>query len=260
MVQCKQAKIASVKGNRREGGKDEKESIVAFGKSVPDVRHDSKTEHDFCPGGGGTVNQYSETEVGGLTLSDWDYTETSDKITLTKYKGDQVNVVIPSEFEGHEGKTVEIKTFDRMFENLMQPHPDFPEFSDWILSNKLTSLKVGTTDKKVKMGTESLDSAFYYADNDIQCEFINLFSVDLSGLDTKNMISMDGLFLECHNLETVDLTGLDTSRISYMKRLFDGCYNLKTIKGLDSLDMSNVEETNFMFSHQVSLQGTTRRP
>ena len=70
------------------------------------------------PRGGGTVNQYSETEAGGLTLSDWVYTETSDKITLTKYKGDQVNVVIPSEFEGQEGKTVEIKTFYGMFENL----------------------------------------------------------------------------------------------------------------------------------------------
>ncbi len=51
------------------------------------LRHGNKTEHDFCPGGG-TVNQYSESKVGGLTLDDWEYTETSDKITLTKYKGE----------------------------------------------------------------------------------------------------------------------------------------------------------------------------
>ena len=38
--------------NRREGGKDEKESIVAFGKYLHDDRYGSKTAHDFCPGGG----------------------------------------------------------------------------------------------------------------------------------------------------------------------------------------------------------------
>ena len=44
--------IIVCKENKREGGKDEKESIVAFGKSMPDAGHGSKTEHDFCPGGG----------------------------------------------------------------------------------------------------------------------------------------------------------------------------------------------------------------
>ena len=120
---------------------------------MPDAGHDSKTEHDFCPGGGGTVNQYSETEVGGLTLDDWETDpDETDKIVLTKYIGDQVNVVIPSEFEGQEGKTVEIKTFDGMFDNLKKENlSGNPKYY-----NELVSLKVGTTDKKVTLGTDSL--------------------------------------------------------------------------------------------------------
>ena len=105
------------------------------------------------PRGGGTVNQYSESKVGGLTLDDWETDpDETDKIVLTKYIGDQVNVVIPSEFEGQEGKTVEIKTFDGMFDNLKKENlSGNPKYY-----NELVSLKVGTTDKKVTLGTDSL--------------------------------------------------------------------------------------------------------
>ena len=213
---------------------------------MPDARHGNKTEHDFCPGGG-TVNQYSESKVGGLTLDDWEYTETSDKITLTKYKGDKVNVVIPSEFEGHEGKTVEIKTFDGMFENLKKE-----DSSDEVQKyNELVSLKVGTTDKKVILGTDTLELAFsdlfdYY--------FTNLETVDLSGLDTSNVTDMFAMFMYCFSLKEIKgLETLDTGKVTNMMGMFSHCKSLEHID-LSNFDTKNVTTMMGMFSGCANLE------
>ena len=195
---------------------------------MPDAGHDSKTEHDFCPGGGGTVNQYSETEVGGLTLSDWDCTETSDKITLTKYKGDAVNVVIPSEFAEAPGKSVEIATFMNMFDK-----------------DKLVSLKVGTSNQKVTLGASHLRTAFF--------NFNSLVAVDLSGLDTSNVTNMYRMFRGCMSLESLDLSGFDTSNVTNMVELFRDCRSLKSLN-LSSFDTSNVTNMSFMFHDCRSLE------
>ena len=233
---------------------------------MPDAGHGSKTEHDFCPGGGGTVNQYSESEVGGLTLDDWVYTETSDKITLTEYKGDAVNVVIPSEFEGQEGKTVEIKTLEGMFDNLKKEDSlGNPKYY-----NELVSLKIGTTDKKVMLGTNTLELAFY--DYSIEPHFFtNLEIVDLSGLemnditstfamftgctslkeikgletlDTSKVTNMMGMFSLCESLEHIDLSNFDTKNVTSMMSMFSGCSNL------ENLDLSNfnTDKVKFMTS------------
>ena len=214
---------------------------------MPDVRHDSKTEHDFCPGGV-TVNQYSETEVGGLTLSDWDYTETSDKITLTKYKGDQVNVVIPSEFEGQEGKTVEIKTFYGMFENLKKENPT-ADIDGYDYYNTLVSLKIGTTDKKVTLGTNSLQRAFY----ELSCRFTKLETIDLSGLDASNVIDMSAMFFGCRSIKEINLNGFNTSRVIYMNQMFSNCFSLETLD-ISSFDTSNVKNMMAVFSFCTSLR------
>ena len=200
------------------------------------------------PRGGGTVNQYSETEVGGLTLSDWDYTETSDKITLTKYKGDQVNVVIPSEFEGQEGKTVEIKTFYGMFENLKKENPT-ADIDGYDYYNTLVSLKIGTTDKKVTLGTNSLQRAFY----ELSCRFTKLETIDLSGLDASNVIDMSAMFFGCRSIKEINLNGFNTSRVIYMNQMFSNCFSLETLD-ISSFHTSNVKNMMAVFSFCTSLR------
>ena len=72
-----------------------------------------------------------------------------------------------------------------MFDNLKKENPskDHTDHDSPTYYNELVSLKVGTTDKKVILGTDTLELAFsdlfdYY--------FTNLETVDLSGLDTSN--------------------------------------------------------------------------
>ena len=186
------------------------------------------------PRGGGTVNQYSETEVGGLTLSDWDYTETSDKIILTKYKGDQVNVVIPSVFEGHETQAVEIADLKSLLSNLRV------NVASKTSNNKLVSIKIGTTDQKVTLGSSDLGCAFSISENGNS--FPVLEEVDLSGLDTSNVTSMMGMFLGCDNLTSVKgLETLDTGRVTDMGSMFLGCKTLK------SIDVSHFNTSNVVY-------------
>ena len=198
------------------------------------------------PRGGGTVNQYSETEVGGLTLSDWDYTETSDKITLTKYKGNAVNVVIPSEFEERPGVSVEVATFDGMFDNLKKENSSGnPKYY-----NELVSLKVGTTDQKVTLGIDSINSVFYEANY----WFTELETVDLSGLDTSNVTNMCGMFLGCENLKNIKgLETLDTSKVTNMSGMFFRCKSLEHID-VSNFDTKNVTTMSNMFQDCTSLE------
>ena len=206
------------------------------------------------PRGGGTVNQYSENDVGGLTLDDWDYTETSDKITLTKYKGDQVNVVIPSEFEGQEGKTVEIVTaLGNMFDKFKIENPSGRPSKYY---NKLVSLKVGTTDKKVISKGQILDCAFYpTTTNYDKVQFYKLVSVDLSGLDTSGsgITSMYEMFMNCTNLKYVNLSGLDTTSITTTYGMFSGCSSLQSVD-LSVFDTSNVVNMDEMFYYCTNLE------
>ena len=54
-----------------------------------------------------------------------------------------------------------------------------------------------------------------------------------SNFDTKNMISMRGMFEYCYALEELDVSGWDTGNVSKMSGMFSGCRNLK------KLDVSN---------------------
>ena len=181
------------------------------------------------PRGGGTVNQYSETEVGGLTLDDWETDpDETDKIVLTKYKGDAVNVVIPSEFEGQEGKTVEIATFTNMFDK-----------------DKLISLKVGTPGKKVTLSIDTLEGTFG--------GFRQLEMIDLTGLDTAHIRKMKQLFNECTNLKTVNMQQCDLEKLDDMSYMFYKCKSLESVD-LSDIDTSNLLSMDFMFAYCDNLR------
>ena len=71
--------------------------------------------------------------------------------------------------------------------------------------------------------------------------------LDLSMLDTSNVVRMTQLFWGCTNLEYVNVTGWDTSNVTEMGSLFDCCLNLKKIDGLQNWNTSNVYEMYTMF-------------
>ena len=193
---------------------------------MPDAGHGSKTEHDFCPGGG-TLNQYSERAIGEQ-LSDWTYEDTGDKIVLKELKKYPYilygkDFAIPSEFEEQPGKSVEIQNFDELFKAYA---------TDGMGTKKnIVSLKIGTPEKKVTLDTKSLKKAFYF--------FVDLETIDLSGLDTSNVTDMSDMFTLCRSLKSIrGLETLDTSKVENMESMFYACYSL------ESLDLSNFNTEN----------------
>lgn len=81
---------------------------------------------------------------------------------------------------------------------------------------------------------------------------VNLTELDLSGLDTSNVIQMCNMFYNCTSLTEVDLRGLDISSVTDMDYMFYNCSNLTEID-LRGLDISNVTRMEGMFKNCENL-------
>jgi len=73
-----------------------------------------------------------------------------------------------------------------------------------------------------------------------------LTSVNMSGLNTSNVISMRGMFMECTSLTTIDLSTIDTGKVTNMASMFMGCKALTSID-LSGLNTGNVTNMAYMF-------------
>lgn len=88
-------------------------------------------------------------------------------------------------------------------------------------------------------------------------EFSSLQSIDLSNLDTSNVIYMGEMFYDLPSLTSIDLGNFDTSNVVDMRNMFHGCSSLTSLD-LSSFDMnprSSGESINTdnMFSFCVNL-------
>ena len=70
--------------------------------------------------------------------------------------------------------------------------------------------------------------------------------IDISGLDTRNVENMNGLYYYCGNIEHIDLTGVNTSKVKNMENMFSGCSKLKSVD-MSGLDLSAVMHMMGMF-------------
>ena len=66
-------------------------------------------------------------------------------------------------------------------------------------------------------------------------QFENMTSVDLSGLATSTVTSMQGMFFHCSSLKTLDLGNFNTSNVTDMSGMFNG------IAGVTKLDVSHFD-------------------
>ncbi|MCD8133554.1 MAG: BspA family leucine-rich repeat surface protein [Clostridiales bacterium] len=105
----------------------------------------------------------------------------------------------------------------------------------------------------------------------------NMTEIDLTGVDTSNVTSMNGMFYYCHSLEALDVSGFDTSNVTDMAFMFSYCIGLTSLDvsgfdtssvtdmmamfyctGLTSLDLSTfdtsaVTRLNYMFAYSSAL-------
>ena len=84
------------------------------------------------------------------------------------------------------------------------------------------------------------------------CDFSNVTSMDLAGLDTSGTTDMGSMFINCKNLTSLDLSGFDTSHVTDMQNMFDGCSSLTSLN-LKGFDTSQVKTMYAMFHGCSSL-------
>lgn len=68
----------------------------------------------------------------------------------------------------------------------------------------------------------------------------NYTSINLSNVDTSQIIDMSGMFAYCRKLKSLDLSNINTSNVNDMSSMFYEC------ESLVSIDMNNVDTGNVM--------------
>ncbi len=107
--------------------------------------------------------------------------------------------------------------------------------------------KEGTYTIKIKFKTLLMDCSYMFTD----CKYIT--AVDLSNLETKNLVNMKRMFYDCENITSINLSSLDTRMVSNMECLFGNCKNLENID-VSSFDTRNVANMKNMFNSCKKLQ------
>lgn len=84
-------------------------------------------------------------------------------------------------------------------------------------------------------------------------EGCGMTSIDLSGLDTRNVRAMTAMFADCPNLTTLNLSGLSASKVEDMESMFDGCVKLKSLD-LSSFHTDSLNCVCYMFDGCTALE------
>ncbi len=84
----------------------------------------------------------------------------------------------------------------------------------------------------------------------MECRVAGRF--DLTGWDTGKVTDMSGMFSYCDELRGVDMTGLDTRQVTDMAYMFVRCQKLSELR-LNGLDTGAVKSMAYMFSECSSL-------
>ena len=80
-----------------------------------------------------------------------------------------------------------------------------------------------------------------------------IISLDLSRFDTSSVTDMIGMFLGCKSIVSLDVSSFDTSNVTNMNGMFNRCEGL-THLDLSTFDTSNVVGMANMFYHCLGLQ------
>ncbi|HAO5781522.1 TPA: BspA family leucine-rich repeat surface protein [Listeria monocytogenes] len=85
------------------------------------------------------------------------------------------------------------------------------------------------------------------------CENLKILNLSNFDFDTSSVINMDYMFTGCTNLEELDVSKFDTSSVTAMQMMFQYCKSLEKLN-LSSFDTSSVTHMNSMFEGCTSLE------
>lgn len=80
-------------------------------------------------------------------------------------------------------------------------------------------------------------------------EIIGLEDINLSGIK-----SLSNMFNGCYSLKSIDISNFNTKNILSMYGMFASCHKLTEIKGIDNIIVDNVRDMNYMFTSCYSLK------
>lgn len=158
-------------------------------------------------------------ETLGTFLTNWEYTEETDKLILTKYIGAEKEIVVPARING---KQVALKAID-----------------EEVIPRDIKKFAIDAQkDQSVQLESKTLAQGFR------DCK--DLTEVDFRGLDTSEVVSMAQLFENCSNLKSVALSDCQTEKVTTMEAMFKNCSDLAEVQ-LVNLNVSAVETMSQLF-------------
>lgn len=80
-----------------------------------------------------------------------------------------------------------------------------------------------------------------------------LKTVDMTSIDTSNVIDFKKMFAQCYELEAVDLSGFKTDNVKDMTKMFEDCEALVSVK-FGNYNCKNVESMEAMFRYCEKLE------
>lgn len=158
------------------------------------------------------------SRAANFNLSDWQYTETADTITLNKYIGTSSDITIPAEINN---KQVII-----------------PSISNIGLPSNLTHLTFEVVNNK-RVTIEDTNMNIVFQSNK------SIEYIDLSGLNMDNVTSMINTFYDCSNLSYISFGANTLPKVTSMEAAFYQCINLHTIEGQWTLDSLQTIDSAF---------------
>ena len=97
-------------------------------------------------------------------------------------------------------------------------------------------------------GTIYLKSGYRLFEN-----LINMTNINLSNVDTSNVINMVGMFNCSQSLTSLDLSNFNTSKVTNMLGMFNRCEKLTSLN-LSTFDTSKVTDMSYMFNWCYKLE------
>lgn len=110
--------------------------------------------------------------------------------------------------------------------------------------------------KRVGIGSKILpeSTAYWFASLEECIEY------DLINLDTRNVTTMQGMFMYSRNATSIDISNFITNNATNLANMFYRCYLLKTILTSNTFDVSSVTSSGGMFKDCRSLVGGSGTP
>lgn len=196
-------------------------------------------------------------QTGGAALTEWEYTldRETGTVTLTKYIGAADSVTVPGSF------TVQGQTYGTVLASTTVFRANSVLKSVAIgagvgFLNNSMRLLFGECSALTDVDLSAVDTADIVNMSYMFYNCTALKSVDLSLLDTGSVTTLRGFYSGCTSLNAADFSSFDTSKVTDLSYLFYNCSALKAVD-LSAFDTRSVTEIRAMFSGCTRLSGLT---